>query len=776
MEQLRSIRLLWRVANYISLGQIFLNGNLLLQRPLTVLSVKNRVASDWGPVPAINLTWVHLSRVVKQHGENVLFIAGSGHGCSALRTAAFLEGTLGERYPQFSQDIAGLNVLASSFSNKTQTDEMPNIPGTIQSGYELGHSLAHAFGTVMDAPELITCVLLGDGEAETGAASAAWMSHEYLNYSTDGVVLPVVNLNGFKTASSSLLSQLSSPRLRSLFEGLGYKPYIVAGIDPESVHQAMAQVMDSVVTDIQELRKRRLTVKVEGPELHGAPRLQESEIELGSDGCNLGDSVLDESSSRPVLPMILLKVPPGWTGPKIVNGRKFEGTAVSLKLRQLGRAESDGRLRILEQWFRSYNPNLLFDRDGRLKVDVSDWIPSGDLRLTARNEANGGLLRRPLTLPAGGEVLSFDVLKPESIVSRLDRVISEIVRLNPKTFRVFSSDGTNTGLYFSEILDATNRALDGRDAATGGRLLEILSQQTCLGWLEGYLLSGRHGVYICSRQYINTFLSMLNQFAHWIGVAREVSWRKPISSLNCLIVDQPEVSRDLKCLQAGFVTALLQQPEAVSLVWFPPDAETAAAALENCLISENRINAIFVDAGASKRWFSFEEARKHCQAGIGIMDGQCIGGDGLPELVLVSIGADANDKVAQTTEIIRKLNLDLNIKVVNVVRLSKLTSIDVHFDGTNDVEFEKFFPAQSPVLCFTDSYADEVRCALSSRGLYQNWSVFGIEASAGGVNAASYVELRNARDLNPVAEIVLKKISGMRPELADLASLIESLD
>lgn len=715
LEEVRALRLYWRAANFLCLGQIFLRQNPFFSRPMAGVDLKDEIFGDWGTIPGINLVAAHLNRVVKRNKLKMLLVSGPGHGCAALLANSFLDGSYSEHYPEVNRDASGIDELFRRFSYRTYTHGAPAIPGTIQAGYELGHSLAHAYGAVLDNPDLIACCIIGDGEAETGALSAAWFSHMYLNCSRDGVVLPIVHLNRYKVAAPTILSRLSNEQLDSMFRGYGYRPLIVEDTDPEAVQQHLAEALDTAFDDI-----RRLKI-------------------AGGNG---------SSTATPVWPMILLKTPKGWTGPKVVDGRRFEGTSLDLRMKRFSPGDSKKQLKLLERWFFSYNIGSFFDRDGTLLAEPSQYVPDAEWRLGSQAAANGGRLRKDLNIPTLEEVAVPVISGSDGgeasalrIVSRVSDFLRDVIAANSKTFRLFSSDGTNSGEYLASIFDVTRRVLAGQgdaeevDVGNEGRVVEMLSHRACQAWLEGYLLTGRHGVFVLSEHYTNIVASMLGHFAHWLACAAEVPWRKPISSLNYLLISsQWSAGPEVPVQEPGFMQAALIQPDRRIDVLLPPDCNTALATLADCLGSTDRINIIMIDADARQSLMTLDRARKHCLDGIGILESD----SGAPDVVLACAGAVPSREVLLAAALLRELVPDLALRVVNVVNLNRLRDIELHPGGLSREDFETYFPPGAGLVFCHQGFVADLEILLAGRLRQQNMVLRGFRGNDRGPGGLSH--------------------------------------
>ncbi len=684
LDELRRVRHFWRAANFLTLGQLFLTNNPLLHQKLTIDDLKTEIFHGWGTAPGINLVYTHLNRVLRRYDSDVMLLAGPGHGCAALIANTYLEGTYSELYPEVTQNASGLKQLFKKFSHYTYTSEAPSIPGTIQAGFELGHSLAHAFGAVLDNPNLVVCCIVGDGEAETGSISAAWGSHTFLNSKSDGIVLPIIHLNNYKIDAPSMLSRMSADQQLALFNGLGYETHIVAGDNPEEVHQLMAKAMDACFEQI-------------------------ARIKYNTNG---------ELRERFRWPLIVMKTPKGWTGPKILEESPFENTAVDLRFKQFQPHRSQSDLVMLEKWLHSYNIRELFDDEGKLQSELASELPPIDRRMGASAFCNGGRLRTRLDLPLIGEHTNSSV-NPQNvtIAHSMAAYVRDVVRLNRDNFRLFGSDGTNSGEHFSEILTVTTRSPDGAQAAdmessSPARLMEILSQDTGCGWLEGYILTGRHGLFFVFLQFSILVSSMINQFCRWLAYSQKVHWRLPISALNIVAVSNHKID-PTGIYHPGFVAGLINQEDNLTNVLLPPDRSTAIVTLETCLKAVNSVNVILIDVSCTNHWSSLDDAIAHRKAGFSIWSWAGSGLQEQPDIVLVCAGQSAANETIRAKTKLLELCPDLNIRVVNIVNLAVLKK--THIDGMTDQEFSNLFPSDSTVVFAYDYVETDIYALLANR-------------------------------------------------------------
>jgi xylulose-5-phosphate/fructose-6-phosphate phosphoketolase len=595
-DQLRLLDAYWRAANYLSVGQIYLRGNPLLKRPLRLSHIKSRLLGHWGTTPGLNFVYVHLNLVIKERGLNVLNITGPGHGGPGIVANAYLEGTYGEVYPDVTPDEEGMRRLFKQFSfpGGSPSHVAPETPGSIHEGGELGYSLSHAFGAAFDNPDLLVACVVGDGEAETGPLATSWHSNKFLNPVCDGAVLPILHLNGYKIAGPTVLARISHDELDALFRGYGYTPHFVEGDDPATMHQLMAATLDRVIADIGRIQKTARTGRFK---------------------------------ERPRWPMIILRSPKGWTGPKRVDGKQTEGTFRSHQV-PIANMAAPGHVKLLEHWMKSYRPRELFDDKGGLRREIADLAPRGTSRMSANPRANGGLVLKNLRLP---EFRDYAVAVPnpgavDGEATRIQgRFIRDVIDRNRKTFRVFSPDETSSNRW-DAVFEVTNRCstaeiLLGDDhVAPAGRVMEMLSEHQCEGWLEGYLLTGRHGFFSCYEAFIHIVDSMFNQHAKWLKVSSRVPWRRPIASLNYLLSSHVwrQDHNGFSHQDPGFIDHVANKKAEFIRVYLPPDANTLLSVTDHCLRSRNCVNVIVAGKQPSPQWLDIDAAVKHCSAGIGI--------------------------------------------------------------------------------------------------------------------------------------------------------------
>jgi len=668
----------WRAANYLSVGQIYLLDNPLLREPLRPDHVKRRLLGHWGTTPGLNLIYAHLNRIIAARGRDVLYITGPGHGGPGLVANVWLEGTLSEVYPRIGQDEAGMARLFRQFSfpGGVPSHVAPETPGSIHEGGELGYSLAHAYGAAFDNPDLVAACVIGDGEAETGPLATAWHSNKFLDPARDGAVLPILHLNGYKISNPTVLARVDDDELTTLLEGYGYTPYLVAGEEPAAVHQAMAATLDAIFDELD--------------------RIQRAARE-------------DGVTARPRWPMIVLRTPKGWTGPKQLDGVPVEGTWRSHQV-PLPAARSDaGQLAALEEWMRGYRPEELFDESGAPRPDVVGWLPSGDRRMGATPHANGGLLTRDLELPAFRQY-AVKLAAPGTEVAEATRVLGGFLRdvlvaNQPyRNFRLFGPDETESNR-LGAVYQVTGKAWQARQEpvdehlATDGRVMEILSEHTCQGWLEGYLLTGRHGLFSCYEAFIHIVDSMFNQHAKWLKVSRTLPWRRPIPSLNYLLTSHVwrQDHNGFSHQDPGFIDHVVNKKADVIRVYLPPDANTLLSVVDHCLRSRDYVNVVVAGKQPAPVWLDIDAAAAHCARGIGIWD-WASNDTGDPDVVLACAGDVPTLETLAAADLLRRHLPDLKVRVVNVVDLMRLQPASEHPHGLPDAEFDAIFTTDRPVV------------------------------------------------------------------------------
>jgi xylulose-5-phosphate/fructose-6-phosphate phosphoketolase len=674
---LRRMDAYWRAANYLCVGQIYLYDNPLLREPLQPSHIKPMLLGHWGTTPGQNFIYVHLNRLIKQHDLNMIYISGPGHGGPALVANTYLEGTYSEIYPQVSQDEPGLKRLFTQFSfpGGIPSHVSPECPGSIHEGGELGYSLSHAFGAVLDNPDLIVACVIGDGEAETGPLATAWHSNKFLNPITDGAVLPILHLNGYKIANPTVLARMDPDELAQLLRGYGWTPYFVRGHEPQLVHRDMAQALDTILAEIQAIQRR----------------------------CRAG-----ESHERPRWPVLILDTPKGWTGPKVVDGKPVEGTFRAHQVPLTEPASNPQHLQQLSDWLCSYRPEELFDSDGRLLAQLAELAPAGARRMGANPNANGGLLLRDLQLPdyrhyavavAGpGGTLASDTFT-------LGAFLRDVIKQNPENFRLFGPDETVSNR-LETVFQATNRQWQARSEAgdeflaPAGRVLEVLSEHQCEGWLEGYLLTGRHGLFNCYEAFIHIVDSMFNQHAKWLKITRGLPWRKRIASLNYLLSSHVwrQDHNGFTHQDPGFLDHVVNKKAQIVRVYLPPDANCLLSVMDHCLRSRHYVNVVVAGKHPAPQWLSMDAASAHCAAGIGVWSWASNDQGATPDLVMACAGDVPTLEVLAAVTILRRFLPDLKIRVVNVVDLLKLEPDSEHPHGLTDAQFDALFTIDKPIV------------------------------------------------------------------------------
>jgi xylulose-5-phosphate/fructose-6-phosphate phosphoketolase len=681
--ELRGMNAYWRAANYLSVGQIYLYDNALLREPLTLQHVKPRLLGHWGTTPGLNFIYVHINRLIRNHDLNVIFITGPGHGGPGLVANTYLEGTYSELYPEISQDEDGLKRLFKQFSfpGGIPSHVAPEVPGSIHEGGELGYSLLHAYGAVFDNPDLIACCVVGDGEAETGPLAASWHSNKFLNPARDGAVLPILHLNGYKISGPTVLARLSNEELTNLLVGYGHKPYFVEGDEPESMHQLMAATLDRIVSEIQSFQK---------------------------------DARSKGNLDRPHWPMIVLRSPKGWTGPKIVDDKPAEGSFRSHQVPLSELATKPEHLRQLEEWLRSYTPHELFDDTGKLKPEIAELAPTGTRRMGANPHANGGVLLKDLKLP-DYRTYAVEVDRPGTVAAQATRVMGQflrdIIKLNPDRFRLMGPDETASNR-LDAVFEVTDRMWLGptlpadEHESPDGRVMEILSEHMCEGWLEGYLLTGRHGFFSCYEAFIHIIDSMFNQHAKWLKVSRTIPWRRPIASLNYLLTSHVwrQDHNGFSHQDPGFIDHVVNKKAEVVRVYLPPDANTLLSVTNHCLRSRNYVNVIIAGKQPALQYLSLDAAIKHCSEGIGIWSWASNDHGTEPDLVMACCGDVPTLEALAAVALLNQHFPDLKVRVVNVVDLMTLQPQTEHPHGLSDKEFDLLFTTDKPIIFVFHGY------------------------------------------------------------------------
>jgi len=678
-DLLRRIDAYWRAANYLSVGQIYLLDNALLRKPLVISHVKPRLLGHWGTTLVLNFVYVHLNRIIKQYDLNMIFVTGPGHGGPGVVANTYLEGTYSEFYPGITRDEEGIRRLFKQFSfpGGIPSHVAAETPGSINEGGELGYSLMHAYGAAFDNPGLIVACVVGDGEAETGPLATSWHSNKFLNTARDGAVLPILHLNGYKIASSTVLARIPRKELEALFRGYGYAPYFVEGSDPTPVHQAMAATLDRVVADIRRIQ---------------------------SQARNKG------SVERPAWPLIVLRTPKGWTGPKTVDGLMTEGSWRSHQVPLANLAENPAHLAALEQWMRSYRAEELFDEAGGLVPELAELAPTGERRMGANPHANGGLLLRELKLPDFRDY-AVAVTDPGGTAAESTRItgllLRDVLTLNAeaRNFRMFGPDETTSNRLIAPF-DVTDRMFIGEilpsDTKLGpdGRVMEVLSEHLCQGWLEGYLLTGRHGFFSCYEAFVHIVDSMFNQHAKWLKVSRGIPWRQPIASLTYLLTSHVwrQDHNGFSHQDPGFIDHVANKKAEVIRIYLPPDANTLLATVDHCLRSRDYVNVIVAGKQPQPQWLDIDAAVRHCTAGLGIWPWASNDEGSEPDVVMACAGDVPTLETLAAVDILREHLPELKIRVVNVVNLMSLQPRSEHPHGLEDSEFDALFTTDKPII------------------------------------------------------------------------------
>ena len=753
-DELARVDSWWRAANYLSAAQIYLLANPLMREPLLLEHVKPRLLGHWGTCPGLNLVYAHLNRVILARDLDVLYVCGPGHGGPAMVANTYLEGTYSDLYPHVTRDVAGLSELVRQFSfpGGIPSHAAPETPGSINEGGELGYSLAHAYGAAFDNPDLVVCCVIGDGEAETGALAAAWHSNKFLNPIGDGAVLPVLHLNGHKIASPTVLARVPEDELRRLLEGYGYLPLFVGGDDPEVVHQEMAATLDRALDEIDRIQ---------------------SAWRVG------------HSRTRPQWPLIVLRTPKGWTGPKVVDGIAIEGTHRAHQVPLAGLAEHPDHLRALESWLRSYRPEELFDDDGRPAESVRSLAPVGVRRMGANPHANGGQLLRDLVLPAY-RAHAVDVPAPGATRGEATRVLGSWLRdvmeanAEHRNFRVVGPDETASNR-LSALFETTDRAWvaaiePGDDhLASDGRVMEILSEHVCQGWLEGYLLTGRHGLFSCYEAFIHIVDSMLNQHAKWLKVSGEIPWRMPVASLNYLLTSHvwQQDHNGFSHQDPGFIDHVVNKKSEVVRVYLPPDANCLLSTADHCLRSRDYVNVIVAGKAPALNWLSIDAAEAHCAQGAGTWEWASTCGGDEPDVVLACAGDTPTLETLAAGDLLRQRLPSLRVRVVNVVDLMRLQPESEHPHGFADADFDSLFTIDRPVIFAFHGYPSLIHRLTYKRTNHANLHVRGYMEEGTTTTPFDLVMLNDLDRFHLVMDVIDRVPSlglaatGLRQEMID---------
>jgi len=704
-EEIRKMHAYWRAANYLSVGQIYLYANPLLQEPLKLEHVKPRLLGHWGTTPGLNFIYVHFNRLIKKFDLNVIYVTGPGHGGPGLVANTYLESTYSEIYPHISQTVDGMRRLFKQFSfpGGIPSHVAPETPGSIHEGGELGYSIAHAYGAAFDNPDLLVCCVVGDGEAETGPLAASWHSNKFLNPARDGAVLPILHLNGYKIANPTILGRLTDADLTQLFAGYGYKPYFVEGQEPEAMHQLMAATLDTIVEEIKAIQQKARAGQLDG---------------------------------LPAWPMIILRTPKGWTGPKIVDGKPVEGTWRAHQVPVTDLSKRD-HLKILEDWMKSYRPKELFDETGKLIAELKELAPQGDRRMGANPHANGGILLKDLVMPDFREY-AVKVSKPGTSIAEATRVLGVFLRdvmkrnAESKNFRVFGPDETASNR-LDALFEVTNKVTmepiepTDENLSRDGRVMEVLSEHMCQGWLEGYLLTGRHGFFSCYEAFIHIVDSMFNQHAKWLKVTRNIPWRRPVASLNYLLTSHVwrQDHNGFTHQDPGFIDHVVNKKADIVRVYLPPDANTLLSVADHCLRSRNYVNVIVAGKQPALQWLDMESAIEHCTNGIGIWQWASTDQGAEPDVVMACAGDIPTLETLAAVDLLRQHFSDIKIRVVNIVDLMTIEPSTEHPHGLSDREFDSIFTTDKPVIFAYHGYPWLIHRLTYRRTNHDNFHVRG---------------------------------------------------
>jgi len=749
-DELRRIDAWWNACNYLSVGMIYLRDNPLLREPLKVEHIKHRLLGHWGASPALSFVWVHLNRVIKRDDLDMIFVAGPGHGAPGVLGPAYLEGRYSEVYPDKSEDQEGLRKFLRQFSfpGHIGSHVTPETPGSIHEGGELGYSLAHAYGACLDNPDLIVACVVGDGEAETGPLATAWHSNKFINPVRDGAVLPILSLNGYKIANPTILARIGHTELEALFRGYGFTPHFVEGDDPAIMHQAMAATLDAAIAEIR--------------------AIQEAARGRGS-------------SDRPRWPMIVLRTPKGWTCPKEIDGHKTEGSWRAHQVPVADVRRNPAHLKLLEDWLRSYGPEALFDAEGRLVAELRELAPTGDRRMSANPHANGGVLRKDLRMPDFRDY-AVDVKTGRRVrcgnTRPLGEFLRDVMRLNMNNFRVFGPDETASNR-LQAVYEASKKTwmaeflpedADGGELARDGRVMEMLSEHTLIGWLEGYLLTGRHGFFHTYEAFAHVIDSMFNQHAKWLDICKNnVPWRAAVSSQNILLSSTVwrQDHNGFSHQDPGFIDLVTNKSPSVTRIYLPPDANTLLVTADACLRSTDCINVIVADKQEHLQFMSMDEAVVHCAKGIGIWR-RASNDEGVePDVVLASCGDVVTQEALAAAAILREYLPDLRVRFVNVVDLFKMQSVREHPHGSTDREFDSLFTTDRPVIFNFHGYPWLIHKLAYRFRNHDNLHVRGYKEE-GNINTPLELAILNQTDRFTLVIDVIDRVPGLADRAAHL--------
>ncbi len=746
-KELQAMDAYWRATNYLSVGQIYLLDNPLLKEPLKLDHVKPRLLGHWGTTPGLNFIYVHLNRVIKAQDLSMIYIAGPGHGGPGLVANTYLEGTYSEFYPNISEDEEGMFKLFKQFSfpGGVPSHVAPETPGSIHEGGELGYAVSHAYGAAFDNPDLIVACVVGDGEAETGPLAAAWHSNKFLNPATDGAVLPILHLNGYKIANPTVLARISHEELESLFIGYGHKPYFVEGSDPETMHQLMAATLDTVIAEIKTIQH---------------------------------DARSNGVTARPRWPMIVLRTPKGWTGPKEVDGKKTEDFWRSHQVPFAEMATKPDHVKLLEEWMKSYRPKELFDENGKLIPELAELAPKGHRRMGDNPHANGGILLKDLKMPDFRDY-AVDVAAPGHGLGEATRVMGFFLRdvmkrnMESRNFRVMGPDETASNR-LGALFEVTDRSWmdetipEDDHLSPNGRVMEILSEHTCQGWLEGYLLTGRHGFFSCYEAFIHLVDSMVNQHAKWLKTTRsDIPWRRPIASLNYLLTSHVwrQDHNGFSHQDPGFIDHVVNKKAEVVRVYLPPDANTLLSVTDHCLRSRNYVNVIVAGKQPQPQWLDMDAAIKHCTSGIGIWEWASNDKGTEPDVVMACAGDVPTIETLAAVDLLRQHVPDLKVRVINVVNLMKLQPHSEHPHGLSDKDFDALFTTDKPIIFAFHGYPWLIHRLTYRRTNHKNLHVRGYKEE-GATTTPFDMVVRNDLDRFHLVDDVIDRV----PKLGYIAA------
>ena len=749
-EQLELLDAWWRAANYLSVGQIYLLDNPLLKEPLRAEHVKPRLLGHWGTSPGLSFMYAHINRVIKQRQMQAMFVTGPGHGAPAIVASVYLEGKYSEVYPHIGRDEEGIRRLFRQFSfpGGIPSHVAAETPGSIHEGGELGYALTHAYGAAFDNPHLTVFCAVGDGEAETGPLSASWHSNKFLNPKTDGAVVPILHLNGYKIANPTVLARIPNEELADLMHGYGHKPYFVEGDDPPQMHRDMAAVLDQVVADLATTKERA------------------------------------DEQTRPLWPMIVLRTPKGWTGPDMVDGEQVEGTFRSHQVPLSGIHSNPDHLRLLEEWLRSYRPQELFTESGALRPDIAALAPEGDLRMSASRHANGGVLLRELDRPDFRDY-AVPVSSPGTSRSEATRVLggylAGVIERNRDNFRIMGPDETVSNR-LGAVFDVTDRvwmaAREPGDVhiAPQGRVMEVLSEHLCEGWLEGYLLTGRHGLFNCYEAFIHIIDSMFNQHAKWMKVTNDIPWRAPVASLTYLLTSHVwrQDHNGFSHQDPGFIDHVVNKKSEVIRIYLPPDTNTLLSVMDHCLTSQQKVNVVVAGKQPQLNYLGIEEADLHCRRGVGVWEWASSDGSQEPDVVMACAGDIPTLETLAATDLLRRHLPGLKVRVINVVDLMKLQPPGEHPNGLSDAEFDGLFTTNKPIIFAYHSYPWLLHRLMYRRTNHDNLHVRGYKEEGTTTTPFDMVML-NVLDRFHLVIDVIDRVPGLPQRAAHVRQQMQDM-